>query len=100
MENIDKGLTVPKWVLIVRPKIPQMPHNLSAQFVCTSPKFLYFNGKRLHWASVVRDIESISNVNVSSERAVSHLDSGIFLVKSWAICQVDLLRRLLGEIIS
>jgi hypothetical protein len=48
MENMDKGLTVPKWVLIVWPKIPQMPQNLSAQFVCPSP-----NEKRLHWASVV-----------------------------------------------
>ena len=32
---MDKGLTVPKWVLIVQPKIPQMPpkfrSNLSAQ---------------------------------------------------------------------
>ena len=52
MENMDKGLTVPKWVLIVWPKIPQ---NLSAQFVCPSPKVLDFNEKRLHWASVVRD---------------------------------------------
>ena len=51
MENIDKGLTVPKWVLIVRPKMPQ---NLSAQFVCPSPKLLDLIGKRLHWASVVR----------------------------------------------
>ena len=31
MENMDKGLTILKWVLIVRPKIPQMPQNLSAQ---------------------------------------------------------------------
>ena len=31
MENMDKGLTVSKCVLIVRPKIPQMPQNLSAQ---------------------------------------------------------------------
>ena len=32
MENMDKGrLTVPKRVLIVQPKIPQMPQNLSAQ---------------------------------------------------------------------
>ena len=35
MENMDKELTVPKWVLINRPKIPQMPniylHKLSAQ---------------------------------------------------------------------
>ena len=54
MKNMDKGLTVPKWALIVRPKIPQMPQNLSAQFVCPSPKVLDFNEKRLHWASVVR----------------------------------------------
>ena len=25
MENMDKELTAPKWVLIVRPKIPQIP---------------------------------------------------------------------------
>ena len=50
---MDKGLTVQKWVLIIRPKIPQMPKNLSAQFVCPSPKVLNFNEKRLHWASVV-----------------------------------------------
>ena len=35
---MHKGLTVPKWVLINRPKIPQMPPNLSAQIVCLSPK--------------------------------------------------------------
>jgi hypothetical protein len=54
MANMDNGLTVPKWVLIVRQKTPQMPQNLSAQFVCPSPKVLDFNEKRLHWASVVR----------------------------------------------
>ena len=53
MENIDKGLTVPKWVLIVWPKIPQMPQNSSAQFDCPSPKVLDLNKKRLHWAFVV-----------------------------------------------
>ena len=31
MENMDKGLTVQKWVLINQPRIPQMPQNLSAQ---------------------------------------------------------------------
>ena len=31
MENIDKGLIVPKWVLINQTKLPQMPQNLSAQ---------------------------------------------------------------------
>jgi hypothetical protein len=46
MENMDNGLTVPKWVLIVWPKIPKMPQNLSAQFVCSSPKVLNFNGKK------------------------------------------------------
>ena len=54
MENMDKGLTVPKWVLIIWPKIPQTPQTLSAQFVCPSPKVLDFNEKRLHWASVAR----------------------------------------------
>ena len=31
MENMDKGkgLAVPKWVLVVWPKITQMPQNLS-----------------------------------------------------------------------
>ena len=50
---MDKGHTVPKWALIVWPKIPQMPQNLSAQ----AQKFWIsiFNEKRLHWVSVVRD---------------------------------------------
>ena len=54
MENMDKGLIAPKWVLIVWPKIPQMPQNLSAQFVCRSQKVLDFNEKKLHCRSVVR----------------------------------------------
>ena len=56
MENMDKGLTVPKWVPINRSKIPQMPQNLSAQIVCPSTKVQDFDEKRLHWASVVRAI--------------------------------------------
>jgi hypothetical protein len=52
MENMDKEIIVPKW-----PKISQMPQNLSAQFVCPSPKVLDFNGKRLHWTSVVRELK-------------------------------------------
>ena len=54
MGNMDKGLTVSKWVLINLPKVPQMPQNLSAQIVCPSPKVWYFDKKGLHWASVVR----------------------------------------------
>ena len=46
MENMDKGLLVPKSVLIVLPKIPQTPWNLSAQFVCPSQKVLDFNEKK------------------------------------------------------
>ena len=46
MENMDKGLTVPKWVLIVWPKIPQMPKNWSAQIVCPSPKFWDFDHQK------------------------------------------------------
>ena len=55
MENMGK--TVPKWVLINRPKIPQMPQNLSAQIVYASPKVWDFDEKRLHWTSVVRAIQ-------------------------------------------
>ena len=52
---MDKGLTVPKWVLINWPKIPQMPQNLFAQIVCPSPKIWDFDTKkRLHWVAVVR----------------------------------------------
>ena len=53
--NMEKGRIVPKWVLIVRPKITQMAHNLFAKFFCPCPKVLDFDEKRLHWASVVRD---------------------------------------------
>ena len=45
MENIDKGLKVQKWVPIVWLKIPQMPQNLSAQFVCPCPKVWDFDEK-------------------------------------------------------
>jgi hypothetical protein len=48
MENMGKELTVPKWVLINWPKIPQMPQNLSAQIVCPNPKVWDFDEKRLH----------------------------------------------------
>ena len=54
MENMDKGHTVPKWVMIVWPKIPQLPQNISAQIVRPSPKVWDFDEKRLHWVSAVR----------------------------------------------
>ena len=43
------GLIVPKWVLIVRRKIPQIPQNLSAQ----AQKF-WISIKTVHWSTVVR----------------------------------------------
>ena len=48
MENMDKELTVPKWVLIVQPKIPQMPQKISAQNVCSSSRFLKKNSLGVH----------------------------------------------------
>ena len=64
MENMDKGLTVPKWVLINWPKIPQMPQKLPAQFVCPSPKVWDFDEKRLHWTSAVRGLRQKSSMSV------------------------------------
>ena len=46
MKNMDKGLAVTKWVLIVQTKIAQIPQNLSAQFVCPSPKVWDFDEKK------------------------------------------------------
>ena len=49
-----KGLvfcSLPKWMLINWPKIPQMLQNLFAQIVC--PKFAILMKKGLHWASIV-----------------------------------------------
>ena len=51
---MEKEPTVPKWVLINWPKIPQIPQNLSAQIFYPSPKIWDFDEKRLHWACVVR----------------------------------------------
>jgi hypothetical protein len=54
MENMDKGLTVPKsqngYLLIVWPKITQMPQNLPARFVCPSPKVLDLAGFFGDWS--------------------------------------------------
>ena len=55
MENMDKELTVPKWVLIIRPKIPQMPQKFSAQNVC--PGVLK---KSSLWVSVVRAVTDLA----------------------------------------
>ena len=49
-----KELKVPKWVLIVRPKIPQMPQKISAENVFPSPKKIEkIEKKSSLWVSVV-----------------------------------------------
>ena len=49
MENMDTEDTIPKWVLIVWPKLTQMPQNISAQNVCPSPK-KFSLGVRSSWS--------------------------------------------------
>ena len=51
MENIDKGLTVSKWVLI---KLVENTPN-AQKFICPIPKVWDFDEKRLHRASIVRE---------------------------------------------
>ena len=60
---MDKGLTLPKWVLIVWPKIPQMPQNLSVQFVCLSQKVLDFNEKCFKGTSKSKSKNEIDLLN-------------------------------------
>ena len=43
---------------VVWPKISQMPHNLSTQFVCPSPKVRDIIEKKLRRASVVRGFDN------------------------------------------
>ena len=54
MENMDKELRIPKWVLIVWPKISRLPQKISAQNVCLSPKVRDFWKKNSLWVPVVR----------------------------------------------
>ena len=54
MENMDKGLTLPKWVLIVWPKIHQMPKIYLPKLFAQAPNLVTLMKKRLHWVSIVR----------------------------------------------
>jgi hypothetical protein len=75
---MEKGLTVPKWVLINWPKILQMPQNLSAQIVCPSPNVWDFDEKRLHWASVVRGLPNVGDENSTARNATARTSLFIF----------------------
>ena len=72
MENMDRGITVLKWVLINWPKITQLPQNVSAQIVCQSPKVWDLYEKRLHRASVVHDLQFIA-VTIESAFTITFL---------------------------
>ena len=65
MENMDKGLTVPKWVLINRPKIPKRPKIYLPKLSAQAQKFWDFDEKSLRWASVVRDWPKPSQISDS-----------------------------------
>ena len=62
MKNMDKELTVPKWVLIVWPKIPQipqMPQKFQPKMSAQAQKFKIFEKKPLsgHSKSMVMNNE-------------------------------------------
>ena len=93
MKNMDKGLTVPKWVLLNRSNLPQVPKcpkmyvpKLSAQ----AQKYGISMKKRLHWASVVRGSRAILVKNtymsiisyILSCLGLSNLVNGVFVVVS------------------
>ena len=56
MENMDKRLTLPKWVLINRPKILQMPPKMFGPICPPKPKSLRFSKKSSPRVSVVHGI--------------------------------------------
>ena len=58
-------------ILIVRPKIPQMPKNLSAQFVCPSPKVWHFIEKKIYWVSVVHGQNSADKSGIPFEKQMN-----------------------------
>ena len=58
MENVDKGLTVPKWVLRVWPKFPKIfliCHGMSPSCLVKLSKyidFMYTNNQTRHYGDV------------------------------------------------
>ena len=58
MKNIEKELTVPKWVLIVWLKIPQCLKKLQPKMSAQAQMFKIFEKKTL-WVSVVRDRNNV-----------------------------------------
>ena len=57
---MDKGPTVPKWVLIIWPKIPKNNPEFICPICLPKPKSSGFQLKRLHWTFVVRGFKKES----------------------------------------
>ena len=55
MENMEKELTVPKWVLINSPaeNTPNASNNFSSKWSAQAQKFRIFENKSSLWVSVV-----------------------------------------------
>ena len=68
MENMDKGLTVSKWVLMNRPKVPEMP-----QIYLPKPKSLGFRWKKA--SSGVRSPCPVGQAGTSVEEKCQKLPS-------------------------
>jgi hypothetical protein len=75
-----------------------MPQNLSAQFVCPSPKVLDFNEKRLHWTLKPKVWLYIGVVLSSSKQFYTETDFGIlkFALLNFLTC-TGLVQKQLGE---
>jgi hypothetical protein len=72
--------TVPKWVLIVLPKIPQMPQNISAQNVCPSPKVQDF------WKKALSGSVGSPKVNVVLQKSMSRFSLYRYVCKKDKKC--------------
>ena len=85
MQNMEKGLTVPKWALINWLEVPQMPQNLSAQIVCPSPKVWDFDEKKallgVHSLWLGDKIQHLTNDDRISAIYFQHLYR-LFLMRS------------------
>ena len=57
-------------MLINRPKVPQMPQNLSTQIVCSNPKVFNFYEKSLHCPSVFRVCKGLLLMCVNHQKEI------------------------------
>ena len=84
MENVDKGLKVPEWLLIVQPKIPQSAPKFICPICLPKPKSLRFQWrwKKLHWASIVRVVQCLRS---------RYLGPGVYELNTDAMIAISIL---------